>query len=151
MGVSRRTTHGDLEMPEAAPLVFPALDEASDAEKQNTMKRAGKFIADYYDRRARATYVCVNPDNPFRYLLLSTCLSPSIPLADGLSLGRAEPRQHSHCWFKARICTPACRPDASSRVNAPSIIIKSEYGKVLENVLRVHRHRHRQRQYWQPL
>ena len=53
-------TYGDLEMPEAAPLVFPQLDDvatAGEGEKASRLKRTGKFVADYYDRRAQAKYV----------------------------------------------------------------------------------------------
>jgi hypothetical protein len=54
------TTKGELELPEAAPLVYPALDEAAasaDREKQNALKRSSNFVAEYMDRRAQATYV----------------------------------------------------------------------------------------------
>ena len=55
-------TYGELEMPLAAPLVFPGLDAAADAtsdetQKQNALKKSQKFVAEYYDRRAQATYV----------------------------------------------------------------------------------------------
>lgn len=55
-------TYGEFEMPEAASLVFPALDEAAagleqDPKKQNAFKKSQKFMADYFDRRAQATYV----------------------------------------------------------------------------------------------
>lgn len=59
---SSGTTYGQLEIPHAAPLVFPALDEAAfggDAKKQNALKGTGKFMADYLDRRAQARYVSV--------------------------------------------------------------------------------------------
>jgi len=62
--VSSGTTRGELEMPEAAPLIFPALDKLADqtgegaaAKKENVFKRSGKFVADYQDRRAQAKYV----------------------------------------------------------------------------------------------
>ena len=55
-------TYGELEMPIAAPLIYPALDAAANAtsdekQKQNALKKSQKFVADYYDRRAQATYV----------------------------------------------------------------------------------------------
>ncbi|KAI9792651.1 MAG: hypothetical protein M1835_007712 [Candelina submexicana] len=56
-------THGELELPEAAPLVFPALDAMPEAQKQNAFKTGGNFLADYYDRRAQATYIAQNPDS----------------------------------------------------------------------------------------
>ena len=60
-------TIGDLEMPQAAPLVFPALDDlhARDAPKtrKENMKRKGKFVANYFDKRAQATYTAENPNS----------------------------------------------------------------------------------------
>ena len=51
---------GELEIPEAAPLVFPALDDvvqlvaqSGDAEKMNAFMRSTKFVANYYDKRAQ--------------------------------------------------------------------------------------------------
>ena len=67
--LSAGKTYGELEMPEAAPLIFPALDElaASKTEdgvkKQSKMKSSKKFVADYYDRRAQAQYAAENPDS----------------------------------------------------------------------------------------
>lgn len=59
---SSGTTNGELEMPEAAPLIFPALDAVSDAQKQNALKKSHDFVMDYFDRRAQATYVrCALP------------------------------------------------------------------------------------------
>ncbi len=57
-------TQGELEMPEAAPLVFPALDDVAqsvaqsgDVEKRNAFMRSTKFVANYYDKRAQMEYV----------------------------------------------------------------------------------------------
>jgi hypothetical protein len=64
---SSGTTHGELELPEAAPLIFPALDDvalddsAEGAKKQSKMKKRGQFVADYFDRRAQAQYAADNP------------------------------------------------------------------------------------------
>lgn len=54
--------HGEFELPEAAPLIFPALDEVAaameqDPEKQNAFKKSQKFVADYFDRRSQASFV----------------------------------------------------------------------------------------------
>lgn len=66
------TTQGEWSLPESAPLVYPALDAAAaaaadgsapPARKQNALKSSGKFIADYMDRRAQATYAGTNPDS----------------------------------------------------------------------------------------
>lgn len=61
------------EWPETAPLVFPALDELADAEdnddgaakdkKQSAIKRSGKFVGEYMDKRARAKWAGENPDS----------------------------------------------------------------------------------------
>ncbi|KAL9042519.1 MAG: hypothetical protein Q9214_003756 [Letrouitia sp. 1 TL-2023] len=56
-------THGAAEMPEACPLVFPNLEAASGAEKENAFKRAANFARDYNDRRAQATFEAKNPNN----------------------------------------------------------------------------------------
>jgi len=59
-------SRGEFAVPQAAPLIFPTIDKAASAvaadgqpiaqEKQTAMKRSGKFIADYIDRRAQAEY-----------------------------------------------------------------------------------------------
>ena len=65
--------HGEAEMPvTCAPLIFPALDAAAAASPSAKEERSGegigsnikaksksapKFVNDYYDRRAQASYV----------------------------------------------------------------------------------------------
>lgn len=67
MRLSSGKTYGELELPEAAPLIFPALESiASDPteegiKKQNKLKGSYKFVADYFDRRAQAQYAGENP------------------------------------------------------------------------------------------
>ncbi|KAF7917834.1 uncharacterized protein EAE97_011972 [Botrytis byssoidea] len=63
-------TYGDFEFPEAAPLVFPALDAAltnmgSEGEEKlrEKLKRKGDFVSNYMDRRARAQYAAQNPNS----------------------------------------------------------------------------------------
>ena len=61
-------THGEAAMPvTCAPLIFPALDAAAiDGHSSQGVgstikaksKSASKFVNDYYDRRAQASYVC---------------------------------------------------------------------------------------------
>jgi hypothetical protein len=67
MRLSSGKTYGELEMPEAAPLIFPALDQLAATEegvkKQNKLKSSQKFMADYFDRRAQATYAAQNPNS----------------------------------------------------------------------------------------
>ena len=55
-------TYGELEMPDSAPLIFPALDAVATAANQDgkepsKLKTSSKFVADYLDRRAQASYV----------------------------------------------------------------------------------------------
>lgn len=50
------------EWPQTAPLIFPALDELS-GEKQAAIKRSGKFVGEYMDKRARAKWAGDNPDS----------------------------------------------------------------------------------------
>ena len=48
---------GEVEVPAAAPLVFPELDaaaEGADGTKQNALKRGGKAINNYIEKRAEA-------------------------------------------------------------------------------------------------
>jgi hypothetical protein len=60
-------TMGEIGLPEAAPLIFPAIDHAAakavegqdvntNARQSNKLKASGAFIADYLDRRAQAEY-----------------------------------------------------------------------------------------------
>lgn len=57
-------TQGELEMPEAAPLVFPALDDVAnsvaqpgDVEERSAFMKSSKFVSNYYDKRAQMEYV----------------------------------------------------------------------------------------------
>ncbi|KAF2090086.1 hypothetical protein K490DRAFT_54500 [Saccharata proteae CBS 121410] len=65
--MSSGKTCGEMELPEAAPLVFPALDAALDEEeagkKQSRFKKGSKFIADYQDRRAQARFLAESPNS----------------------------------------------------------------------------------------
>jgi len=62
-------TYGEMEMPEAAPLIFPALDALADSttaegvQKKTKLKNSQKFVADYFDRRAQAKYAAENPES----------------------------------------------------------------------------------------
>jgi hypothetical protein len=67
MRLSSGKTYGEMELPEAAPLIFPALDRVADdtsaegVKKQTKMKSTQKFVSDYFDRRAQAQYAAENP------------------------------------------------------------------------------------------
>ena len=53
-------TYGAMELPESAPLVYPAIDEvwtSSDNWSAGRMKGGAKFIANYYDKRGQIAYV----------------------------------------------------------------------------------------------
>ena len=56
---SSGTTKGEIELPECAPLIYPALDMATTAEneKLSKLKEKKKLISGYLDRRAQAQYV----------------------------------------------------------------------------------------------
>lgn len=62
--VNAGRSYGAIEMPDSAPLVFPALDEAArmqDPAKVGKLKNSMAFVTDYYDKRAQASYVSSLP------------------------------------------------------------------------------------------
>ena len=54
---SNEPTQGELELPEAAALVFLGDDPATGGQKVNSMKSLGSFTAEYFDKRSQAKYV----------------------------------------------------------------------------------------------
>lgn len=54
-------TYGDLQMPQAAPLVYPSLDHIDDLDENGKPKGGRKqtreVLENYYDKRAQAKYV----------------------------------------------------------------------------------------------
>ena len=75
------------EWPQTAPLVFPALDEF-DGERQAAIKRSGKFVARYMDKRARAKWAGENPDSALanatgKEEFLSRYADPNHPASSG--------------------------------------------------------------------
>lgn len=56
-------THGDAELSESAPLIFPTLEAADPEQKKNAFKRAGAFNGDYQDCKARAQFEYKNPNS----------------------------------------------------------------------------------------
>ena len=66
MRLSSGKTYGEMELPEAAPLIFPALDRVEEdnstegINKQNKLKSKKKFVSDYFDRRAQTRYAAEN-------------------------------------------------------------------------------------------
>ncbi|KAF7895508.1 uncharacterized protein EAF01_009470 [Botrytis porri] len=90
--LSSGTTYGELEMPEAAPLIFPALDRIADIEgsensqKGSKFKDSGKFVTDYFDRRAQAKYAMQNPTSSLatpKPQFLSRYSDPNHPASSG--------------------------------------------------------------------
>ncbi|KAF4984089.1 hypothetical protein FZEAL_628 [Fusarium zealandicum] len=51
-------TYGEVELPEAAPLVFPALDDSTVQPRSTKEKMEGvqNYVRDYYDKRAQANF-----------------------------------------------------------------------------------------------
>ncbi|KAH8801740.1 hypothetical protein F5884DRAFT_684961 [Xylogone sp. PMI_703] len=105
--VSSGKTYGEFEMPEAAPLIFPAIEEAATkggAEGQklkDKMKSGQKFVADYMDRRAQATYAYENPNSVLtsggKPAFASRYADPNHPASSGslvalLTGGHVDPR-----------------------------------------------------------
>ena len=64
-GISSDTTHGELEMPEAAALVFPDGDTPAAGNKS-----LGSLTAEYFDKRSQAKYVSVHARVRYRVPLL---------------------------------------------------------------------------------
>ncbi|KAI1269557.1 hypothetical protein F5Y18DRAFT_103027 [Xylariaceae sp. FL1019] len=74
---SQSSSQVAFEWPETAPLVFPILDHiaaaegqeqanppsSSEAKKENAVKRAGGFVGEYMDKRARAEWAAKHPDS----------------------------------------------------------------------------------------
>ncbi|KIV82281.1 hypothetical protein PV11_04402 [Exophiala sideris] len=108
------TATGEWSLPESAPLVYPALDAAAvaaadgtpvPAKKQSALKSSSKFIADYMDRRAQATYAGMNPDSqlaaaapPPQKQFASRFSDPNHPVNSGsivslLTGGHVDPRK----------------------------------------------------------
>ncbi len=80
-------------MPQAAPLIFPALDDMQARDppktKKENMKRKGKFVANYFDRRAQAAYTAENPNsvlasaNTQKHVFASRFADPNHPANSG--------------------------------------------------------------------
>jgi hypothetical protein len=107
--VKSGTTNGEFEMPEAAALVFPTVDEAlndlgtqamAEEKKDEAMaakikskfKNASAFVADYADRRAQADYAMRNPNTALaqagpRPQFASKLADPAHPANSGSLLG----------------------------------------------------------------
>jgi hypothetical protein len=98
--ISSGETMGEIGLPEAAPLIFPAIDHAAakvvegqdvntNARRSNKLKASGAFIADYLDRRAQAEYAETHsgsklsvPENPNKNFA-SRFADPNHPVNSG--------------------------------------------------------------------
>lgn len=99
-------TKGELSLPEAAPLIYPAVDaaaksalEAEDGgtgvaapeKQQNAFKAAGSFMASYLDRRAQANYAGMAPNSklvvPQEKKFASRYSDPNHPANSGTIMG----------------------------------------------------------------
>lgn len=58
------TTKHEEEIPEAAPLVFPELDNMV-PEKENAVKQFGRFRAGHYNRQGQAKSDAAHPNSKF--------------------------------------------------------------------------------------
>lgn len=103
--ISSGKTKGEFALPEAAPLIYPAVDAAAksalDADngtgaaptekQQNAFKSAGAFMATYLDRRAQANYAGTTPDSklvvPQEKKFASRYSDPNHPANSGTILG----------------------------------------------------------------
>ena len=101
-------SHTEMEIPKAAPLIFPTLDAAVEdqdpeaaVKKANAFKKSGKFISEYMDRRAQAEYTADNPNSslsvPQEKAFASRYADPTHPASSGslISLvtgGNVDPR-----------------------------------------------------------
>lgn len=105
------TTRGTIELPEAAPLIFPDIDHKLSHEGPETFKDktkdAKKFLADYLDRRAQMQYVsppppCTQPTiTNIRPRPSKTPTPPSQP-----NNNNPAPSNH-HSQIPTTPCTPA--------------------------------------------
>jgi hypothetical protein len=73
---SSGVTVGEIELPESAPLIFPAIDEAAVKEaNKNVLVRGSSFLTEYLDRRAQAAYVRLFLLHPIIIIIITlSCL-----------------------------------------------------------------------------
>ena len=87
-------SHTELEIPQAAPLIFPSLDAVAEnenpetpAKKENAFKKSTHFVGDYMDHRAQAEYNADNPNSslsvPQEKPFASRFADPNHPASNG--------------------------------------------------------------------
>ena len=57
------TTRNEEEIPEFAPLIFPALDNMDETQKESSVKHFGHFMQDYFDRQSQAKFDAAHPES----------------------------------------------------------------------------------------
>ncbi|KAK7421576.1 hypothetical protein QQX98_002043 [Neonectria punicea] len=88
-----RSSSGEIEFPECAPLVFPALDELDDQQSQEAKTKKEKlsgakvFVDEYYDKRVQARFSAKHPDSTLSQVPQPTFTSryadPNHPASSG--------------------------------------------------------------------
>ena len=88
-------TFGEIEMPQAAPLIFPGLDHVEDIDEKGKpkggFKKTGEFLANYYDKRAQAEYVHTSLRSTY---LIDTDTRYQAVENQGSTLASAMPQEH---------------------------------------------------------
>ncbi|KPM36584.1 hypothetical protein AK830_g9993 [Neonectria ditissima] len=88
-----RSSSGEVEFPESAPLVFPALDDLDDQQSQEAKTKkvnisgARQYVDEYYDKRAQALFSAEHPDSTLAQVPQPTFTSryadPNHPASSG--------------------------------------------------------------------
>ncbi|CAJ2504979.1 Uu.00g123730.m01.CDS01 [Anthostomella pinea] len=92
------TTQDSIQLPEAAPLIFPAIDRAivrngaAEETFKDKVKDAKMFLADYMDRRAHMAYASQDPNSSLalpeeQRAFMSTLADPNHPMYHGGLVG----------------------------------------------------------------
>ncbi|KAH7146810.1 hypothetical protein B0J13DRAFT_664440 [Dactylonectria estremocensis] len=88
-----RSSSGEIEFPESAPLIFPALDELDEQQSQEAKTKraqlsgAKRYVDEYYDKRAQAQFTAEHPDSTLAQVPQPTFTSryadPNHPASSG--------------------------------------------------------------------
>ena len=109
------TTRGEIEMPEAAPLIFPELDRVEEIDENGKprggLKKTGQVIANYFDKRAQAKFVRTK----MRFLIHSSLMNVT---------GCREPRLDPclSVTTRAQIRIALRRPESSCQQWLPDLV-----------------------------
>lgn len=119
------TSRGNVQFPDASPLVFPLLDdldEATDPTNRTVKEKLKNTVMstnDYFDRRAQAKYAMLNPHSGLSNLgvrpeFKSRYSDPSHPAASGSLLGLITGGKYSTANFRLQR-----RQNQADRVTSP--------------------------------